>query len=153
MLTRRVKRIAIIQSIESCLARRPSVLFASQGNREFWIMTAVATQSAPQYVQQSFLFDDVESPYSAPYATSLSTGTLSSGPATRPSGATGAAANSSRVAPKMRNGRPAVTVPTVSTSTSARRGRCEHVGGILASVLEKYGIGIDQLIAEIDGAK
>lgn len=44
-----------------------------------------------------------------------------------------------------------MTVPTVSTSSSARRGRCEHVGGILASVLEKYGIGIDQLIAEIDG--
>ncbi len=46
---------------------------------------------------------------------------------------------------------PAITVSTYTTSTSTRRGRCEHVGGILASVLERYGIGIDQLIAEIDG--
>lgn len=44
-----------------------------------------------------------------------------------------------------------VTVPSVRQSSSVRRGRCEHVGGILASVLEKYGIGIDELIAEIDG--
>ena len=46
---------------------------------------------------------------------------------------------------------PAITVSTYTTSTSTRRGRCEHVGGILASVLQRYGIGIDQLIAEIDG--
>jgi hypothetical protein len=110
------------------LGQKPGVFIASQGYREFWIMTAVATQSAPQYVQQSFLFDDVES-----QQTSVAT--------------------KSRVAPKMRSGRPAVTVPAVSSTTSARRGRCEHVGGILASVLEKYGIGIDQLIAEIDGVK
>ena len=44
-----------------------------------------------------------------------------------------------------------VTVPSIRQSSSVRRGRCEHVGGILASVLEKYGIGIDELIAEIDG--
>ena len=44
-----------------------------------------------------------------------------------------------------------VTVPSIRQSSSVRRGRCEHVGGILASVLEKYGIGIDDLIAEIDG--
>ena len=44
-----------------------------------------------------------------------------------------------------------ITVPSVRQSSSVRRGRCEHVGGILASVLEKYGIGIDELIAEIDG--
>jgi len=54
--------------------------------------------------------------------------------------------------PDQRNSQP-LTVPTFSTSTSARRGRCEHVGAILASVLERYGIGIDQLIAEIDGLK
>jgi len=51
-----------------------------------------------------------------------------------------------------RNSKP-LTVPTYTTSTSARRGRCEHVGGILASVLERYGIGIDELLAEIDGLK
>ena len=44
-----------------------------------------------------------------------------------------------------------VTVPSIRQTSSVRRGRCEHVGGILASVLEKYGIGIDELIAEIDG--
>ena len=52
-----------------------------------------------------------------------------------------------------RSNRQPITVPTYATSTSARRGRCEHVGGILASVLERYGIGIDQLIAELDGMK
>ncbi len=45
------------------------------------------------------------------------------------------------------------SAPVVVKSSSVRRGRCEHVGGILASVLERYGIGIDELVAEIDGMK
>ncbi len=44
---------------------------------------------------------------------------------------------------------PRVTVPRVETTTSNRRGRCEHVGGIMGAVLEKYGISFEQLLSEM----
>ncbi len=96
-------------------------------------MATVTTPNAPKYVQQAFNWEDLESAsvvVKVPTAETVALGH------TRP----------------QRNSQP-LTVPTFSTSTSARRGRCEHVGGILATVLERYGIGIDQLIAEIDGLK
>jgi hypothetical protein len=43
----------------------------------------------------------------------------------------------------------AVTVPTVQQTSCARRGRCEHVGGVMANVLQKYGIGLDDLLEAI----
>jgi len=102
---------------------------------------AVATdsRSAPVYVQQSFFWADRSgAPALAESATSVipECNKIVAKEVVRPS-----------IRP---SSRPAVTVPTVRSSTSARRGRCEHVGGILASVLEKYGLGIDDLIAEID---
>lgn len=93
----------------------------------------MATATIPQYVQQAFNWDDLES---TPTVAKVSDAELPTRSLTRP----------------VRKSHP-VTVPTFTTTTSARRGRCEHVGGILASVLERYGIGIDLLIAEIDGLK
>ena len=96
--------------------------------------TNVTSPNTSQYIQQAFNWEnDDASPLTGKPTTSLADALIS---ARAPS-----------------NGKPPITVPTYSTSTSARRGRCEHVGGILASVLERYGIGIDQLIAEIDGMK
>ena len=92
-------------------------------------MATATTPSAPQYVQQAFNWDELE------------TSPVISKPQTE--------AISTAVGARKSQGRP-LTVPTFSKSTSARRGRCEHVGGILASVLERYGIGVDQLIAEIE---
>ncbi len=96
-------------------------------------MATVTTPNAPQYVQQAFNWEDLES---ASVVVKVPT-------------AETPAMGHSRT---QRTSQP-LTVPTYSMSTSARRGRCEHVGGILATVLERYGIGIDQLIAEIDGLK
>ena len=96
-------------------------------------MATVTTPNAPQYVQQAFNWEDLES---ASVVVKVPTAETPAMGHSRP----------------QRTNQP-LTVPTYSTSTSARRGRCEHVGGILASVLERYGIGIDQLIAEIDGLK
>jgi len=31
-----------------------------------------------------------------------------------------------------------------------RRGRCEHVGSVMATVLSKYGLGIDDLLRAIE---
>lgn len=45
---------------------------------------------------------------------------------------------------------PRVTVPTVSVSSSQRRGRCEHIGGVMASVLGKYGLSLDDLQRAIE---
>ncbi len=97
-------------------------------------MANATSPNTPQYVQQAFNWDlgDAD-PVPVKTPTALADA-LSS---TRP----------------QRSNRQPITVPTYVRSTSARRGRCEHVGGILASVLERYGIGIDQLIAEIDGMK
>ena len=96
-------------------------------------MATAITANAPQYVQQAFEWNETEILPVVPKTTN----------------ADAPAIGQSRF---QRDDRP-LTVPTFSTSTSARRGRCEHVGGILASVLERYGLGIDQLIAEIDGLK
>lgn len=96
-------------------------------------MATVISPTTSQYVQQAFNWDELDS---KPVVAKI--------PAADSSIATTARSE--------RDSRP-VTVPSYSTSTSTRRGRCEHVGGILASVLERYGIGIDELIAEIDGLK
>ena len=97
-------------------------------------MATATSPNTPQYVQQAFNWENVDaSPVTAKPPTALADALSSIRP--------------------QRSIRQPITVPTYATSTSARRGRCEHVGGILASVLERYGIGIDQLIAEIDGMK
>jgi len=108
----------------------------TERNDENWIMAA-ATQTAPVFVQQAFQWDDAE------FASSFS----SNGRATVVDSET---PRNSTIRP---SSRPAVTVPTFRSNSSARRGRCEHVGGMLATVLERYGIGLDQLIAEIDRQK
>ena len=97
-------------------------------------MTTITSPTTPQYVQQAFNWDDLE----ANPVVAKAQATIAS-----------TANNHSR---STRGSQP-LTIPMYSTSTSARRGRCEHVGGILASVLERYGIGLDQLTAEIDGLK
>jgi hypothetical protein len=96
-------------------------------------MATATSPTTSQYVQQAFNWDELDS---------------------KPVAIKGSATDRSvAISPSSeRNLRP-MTVPTYSTSTSSRRGRCEHVGGILATVLERYGISIDELIAEIDGLK
>lgn len=96
-------------------------------------MATVTSPTTSQYVQQAFNWDELDS---KPVMAKAPAGDSSSATTTR-----------------SERGPHPMTVPTYSTSTSTRRGRCEHVGGILASVLERYGIGIDELIAEIDGLK
>jgi len=93
----------------------------------------MATATTPQYIQQAFNWDETEA---SPTVTKAIVPESHAKNQPRPA----------------RKSQP-MTVPTFTTTTSARRGRCEHVGGILASVLERYGIGIDQLIAEIDGLR
>jgi hypothetical protein len=92
---------------------------------------ASMTPSAPVYVQQTFGWDDS----SAAVATVLPPKAETATTRVRPSH------------------RAPVTVASVHSTSSTRRGRCEHVGGILASVLEKYGLTIDQLLSEIDGTQ
>jgi hypothetical protein len=101
-------------------------------------MVAADLQSAPVYVQQTFLWSDT------PKTIGKEVSTQGNRAADLP-----AIVQRTTVRPSVR---PPATVPTVRSTTSVRRGRCEHVGGILASVLEKYGLGIDDLIAEIDSS-
>ena len=97
-------------------------------------MATATSPNTSQYVQQAFSWDEIEVNTVIAKTPIALTSVMSPG--------------------QLQRGKtPATTVPTYTTSTSARRGRCEHVGGILASVLERYGIGIDQFIAEIDGMK
>jgi len=96
-------------------------------------MATLTSPTTPQFVQQAFNWDELES---KPVVIK-----------------TQAVESYTAVAPRSERNAHPMTVPTYSTSTSTRRGRCEHVGGILATVLERYGIGIDELIAEIDGLK
>ena len=96
-------------------------------------MATVTSPRTAQYVQQAFNWDELESKP-----------VIVTAPATDCTVA---------IAPGSERGTRPLTVPTYSTTSSTRRGRCEHVGGILATVLERYGIGIDELIAEIDGLK
>ena len=91
---------------------------------------STTTQTAPVYVQQSFAWDECEE---------------NSAVALKPP--TASLTTRKKLPPSKRT---PVTIPKYSETTSVRRGRCEHIGGILASVLEKYGIGLDQLIAEIE---
>ncbi len=95
-------------------------------------MATATSPTAPQFVQQAFNWDELESASLVVKAPADSTAKTVHG-------------GKSRSLPP--------TAQTFSTSRSARRGRCEHVGGILASVLERYGIGIDDLVAEIDALK
>ena len=106
--------------------------------------TATSTDRHSVYVQQSFLWED-QSPANSEHSASVA---LDSEFASKSGGSVVGERVCAPVRPSIR---PPLTVPSVKKSSSVRRGRCEHVGGILASVLEKYGIGIDQLIAEIDG--
>ena len=106
--------------------------------------TATSTDVHPVYVQQSFLWDD-QNPANSGQGSAI---VLENELASQSGGSVVGERVAAPVRPSIR--RP-LTVPSVKKSSSVRRGRCEHVGGILASVLEKYGIGIDQLIAEIDG--
>ena len=98
---------------------------------------AVATQTAPVFVQQAFQWDEpvLASSFNSSERDSLAYSDEIRNSTIRPSA------------------RPDVTVPTFRTNSSARRGRCEHVGGMLAAVLERYGLGLDQLIEEIDRQK
>ncbi len=94
-------------------------------------MATATSPTTPQFVQQAFNWDEIET---APVLTK------------------GQAVETVERAPRQRSVKSAPPMAqSYSVSSSARRGRCEHVGGILASVLERYGIGIDELIAEIDG--
>ena len=95
-------------------------------------MATATSPKTPQYVQQAFRWDEIDT-------------AISKTP-------TAISAVMSPVQPQRSNSL-AIALPTYTTSSSVRRGRCEHVGGIFASVLERYGIGIDQLIAEIDSLK
>jgi hypothetical protein len=48
---------------------------------------------------------------------------------------------------------PASKPPRVSQAcqeSAVRRGRCEHVGSVMATVLNKYGLGIDDLLRAIE---
>jgi hypothetical protein len=45
---------------------------------------------------------------------------------------------------------PRITIPSISATTSVRRGRCEHVGGVMASVLARYGLGVEDLLQAIE---
>jgi len=94
-------------------------------------MATATSPTTPKFVQQAFNWDELDTAVAKTQTQETKVIPLSRSP---------------------RNSRP-LTVPTFTTTTSARRGRCEHVGGILASVLERYGIGIDELLAEIDGLK
>lgn len=94
-------------------------------------MATATSPATPKFVQQAFKWDELETAVAKTQTQETQAIPQSQSP---------------------RHSRP-LTVPTITTSTSARRGRCEHVGGILASVLERYGIGIDELLAEIDGLK
>jgi hypothetical protein len=39
---------------------------------------------------------------------------------------------------------------TPAAPKNLRRGRCEHVGGVMGAVLSKYGLGIDDLLRAIE---
>jgi len=45
---------------------------------------------------------------------------------------------------------PTVATPATASQTTARRGRCEHVGSVMGAVLSKYGLGIDDLLRAIE---
>ena len=55
-------------------------------------------------------------------------------------------------APAVQTPRSTAAVSTIEPpeQTSLRRGRCEHVGGVMAVVLSKYGLGIDDLLRAIE---
>ena len=122
--------MAIIQVIEFELGRC-QVRRTQEKEHENWIMATATFPNTTQYVQQAFNWDEIDAnPVIAKTPTQLAAVMIPAQP--------------------LRSS-PVISVSTYTTSTSTRRGRCEHVGGILASVLQRYGIGIDQLIAEIDG--
>jgi hypothetical protein len=43
--------------------------------------------------------------------------------------------------------------PTSPSKPTQRRNRCEHVGGVMATVLSKYGLGVDDLLHAIDNLR
>jgi hypothetical protein len=111
-------------------------------------MASVATSSSPAFVQQSFVWDADTNAATTYVAKELS-------PAINTNAGTTTLARTAqrRLAPKKPSQSAPVTVPTFERTDSVRRGRCEHVGGILVTVLSKYGIGIDDFLAELDKDK
>ena len=142
--------------------RRVTLVAILVGNERAWLfprlkklgiglrdpLMATTTSSHPVYVQQSFSWDLPDSSDLGIESSQGYDGANSIHGFETNSGESGTQTVRRVVRPSTRK---PVTVPSIRQSSSVRRGRCEHVGGILASVLEKYGIGIDQLIAEIDG--
>jgi hypothetical protein len=51
------------------------------------------------------------------------------------------------------NPRPTPKVDQRRSHSAHRRGACEHVGNALVSVLGSYGIGLDELLDEIERQK
>lgn len=47
----------------------------------------------------------------------------------------------------------ATTSPTPLNKPTHRRNRCEHVGGVMATVLSNYGLGVDDLLHAIDNLR
>ncbi|MFN7731152.1 MAG: hypothetical protein ACK5OB_04570 [Pirellula sp.] len=95
-------------------------------------------------VQQTFGWDACESVLSVPVTKAPRTTEL------REEGATRGPVRSRRSQPARTAVAPRVTVPTVSVTSSQRRGRCEHIGGVMASVLGKYGLTLDDLQRAIE---
>ena len=118
-------------------------------------MTTITSPTTPQFVQQAFHWDDLETNPVVSKAQAANDAMTANAPSANALSAIALSANALSAIGHSRStrGSQPLSIQTFSTSTSARRGRCEHVGGILASVLERYGIGLDQLAAEIDGLK
>jgi hypothetical protein len=54
---------------------------------------------------------------------------------------------------RRRNSTTLTSSPTSSSKPMQRRNRCEHVGGVMATVLSKYGLGVDDLLHAIDNLR
>ena len=52
-----------------------------------------------------------------------------------------------------RNSTASTSSPIPCSKQPPRRNRCEHVGGVMATVLSKYGLGVDDLLHAIDNLR
>jgi hypothetical protein len=67
--------------------------------------------------------------------------------------ASSAAVASSAVAPASAAAESSIARTTMAGSKphqTARRGKCEHVGSVMGTVLAKYGLGVDDLLRAIE---
>lgn len=67
--------------------------------------------------------------------------------------ASSAAVASSAVAPASAAAESSIARTTMTGSKphqTARRGKCEHVGSVMGTVLAKYGLGVDDLLRAIE---